>query len=267
MVTTTKLPPIRPNAGLRQRYQRQLLDLVREMNDSVVYWLRAQYRDAPPTVAEDATPSQQIQKTFNDLYKRWMKRFDKAAPKIAKAYLKSQMQGTDRAMQQTLRDIGFTVKFSMTPGIQDAFNASLAENIGLIKSIPQQYLGSVQGSFSRAYSQGKGLDVMIRDIQRISGITQRRAANIAFDQSSKANAVVERARRLELGITEAEWRHSGAGKHPRIEHQKATGRRFKVAQGCPIKNEKGVLEYINPGEEPFCRCISVSVIPGLGVVA
>jgi len=265
MPLVTKLKPIRANAGLRQRYQKQLLALIDDMSASILYWLQAQYHESPP-VAMDATPSQEMLKRFNELRRRWIKRFDKAGPKIAKAYLKSQRQATDTAMRMALRDIGFTVKFQMTAPVADAFNASLSENIGLIKSIPEQYLTQVQGAFSRAYSQGKGLDVMVGDLMRIGGVTRRRAANIALDQSNKANAVIERARRLEMGIEEAEWRHSGAGKHPRVEHQKATGRVYKVRDGCPIKNEKGQLEFINPGEKPFCRCISISVIPGLTVV-
>lgn len=262
-----KLKPIRANAGLRQRYQKQLLAVIDDMTASIVYWLQAQYREAPPVTAMDATPSQEMQKRFTDLRRRWMKRFDKAGPKIAKAYLKSQQQATDTAMRNALREAGFSVKFKMTPGVADAFNASLMGNIGLIKNIPEQYLTSVQGSFSRAYSQGKGLDEMMSDLMKIGGVTRRRAANIAVDQSNKANAAVERARRLELGIEEAEWRHSGAGKHPRVEHQRATGRVYKVREGCPIKNEKGQVEFINPGEKPFCRCISISRIPGLEKLA
>jgi len=261
-----KLRPIRANAGLRQRYQKQMLALIDDMTASILYWLQAQYREAPPVAAMDATPSQEMQKRFADLRKRWMRRFDKAGPKIAKAYLKSQQQATDTAMRSALRDAGFSVKFKMSPTIADAFNASLTDNIGLIKNLADQQLSQVQGAFSRAYSQGKGLDVMMDDLIRIGGVTRRRAANIALDQSNKANAVVERARRLELGIEEAEWRHSGAGKHPRVEHQRATGRVYKVREGCPIKNEKGEIEFINPGEKPFCRCISISRIPGLKVL-
>lgn len=259
-----RLRPIHPNAGVRQRYQHQLITLIKDMNDSVIYWLQAQYRDAPPA-AMDATPVEEMVKRFKDLQKRWLKRFEQAGPKIAKTYVSGAYRSTDSAMMNALREVGFAVKFSMTPTVKDAFNASLSENIGLIKSIPEQYLASVQGAFSRAYSQGKGLDTMIKDIERIGGVTQRRAARIAFDQSGKVNAVVERARRLEMGIKQAEWRHSGGGKHPRPEHVKAGAehRRYDVRKGCPIKNESGEIEYINPGEKPFCRCISISVIEGL----
>ena len=85
---------------------------------------------------------------------------------------------------------------------------------------------------------------------------QRRAELIARDQSNKANAVVNRARQMELGITEAIWMHSHAGKTPRPDHFKANGTVYKIAEGCKISGE-----YIQPGEEINCRCTSRPVLP------
>ena len=79
---------------------------------------------------------------------------------------------------------------------------------------------------------------------------------IARDQSNKANAVVSRARQLELGITDAIWMHSHAGKNPRKDHVAANGKRYKIAEGCLISGE-----YIQPGEEINCRCTSRPILP------
>ena len=261
------LPPVRPNVGVKLRYRAQMLSLIEEMNESILYWLTAQYRDAPPLLAQDARPypSKEIQKRFKELAARWSKRFNKAAPKIAEAYLKGSFKATDSAMRAALKKAGISVKFQMTPAMKDAFNASLSENVGLIKSIPDQYLLQVEGIVSRSYAAGRDLETMVKSLRSLYPKAQNRAILIARDQSNKANAVVERARRLELGIVEAEWMHSGGGKHPRPEHVKAgkEHRRFKVAEGCPIKNEKGELEFILPGEKINCRCVSRPVIPGL----
>ena len=261
------LPPVRPNVGVKLRYRAQMLSLIEEMNESILYWLTAQYRDAPPLLAQDARPypSKEIQKRFKELAARWSKRFNKAARKIAEAYLKGSFKATDSAMRAALKKAGISVKFQMTPAMKDAFNASLSENVGLIKSIPDQYLLQVEGIVSRSYAAGRDLETMVKNLKSLYPKAQNRAILIARDQSNKANAVVERARRLELGIVEAEWMHSGGGKHPRPEHVKAgkEHRRFKVAEGCPIKNEKGELEFILPGEKINCRCVSRPVIPGL----
>ena len=51
------LRPIHPNAGIRASYRRKLDSLIRDMQDSYVYWLRAQFRETPPRMAQDATPA------------------------------------------------------------------------------------------------------------------------------------------------------------------------------------------------------------------
>jgi uncharacterized protein with gpF-like domain len=256
---------LRPNAGVRQRYQGQMLALIDEMNASIIYWLKAQYRDAPPALAMDAklTPSQDMQKRFRELSKKWKSRWEDAAPKIAEAYLKSSYRSTNSSMMAALREAGLSVRFEMTPAVRDALQAKLAENIALIKSIPEQYLNQVEGSVMRSYSSGFNLQKMTSEIVKHAGVTQRRAANIAYDQTNKAHAVIEQARSLELGFTEGEWIHSGGGRHPRAPHVAAgrERRRYKIAEGCPIPNENGEIEYIQPGEKPFCRCVFRVVIP------
>lgn len=229
--------------------------------------MKAQYRDTPPELAEDATPSQDMLKRFTKVAAKWMKRWEDAAPKIGKAYVKSTYAATDRALKSALREAGISVRMTLTPAVRDAYNAAIAENVSLIKSIPANYLTQVEGVIARSYQSGFDLSKMAAGIQQHGGVSRRKAVGIARDQSNKQNAVIEKARRLELGIAEAYWIHSGGGKHPRPEHVAAgrEKRRFQVKDGCPIKNEKGVLEYINPGEKINCRCVSRGIIPGLPV--
>lgn len=253
---------VRPNAGLRAKYQKQMLALIDEMGASIEYWLTATYNASPPRmaalVAQDATPSQLINKQLRDLARRWLRRFDESAPKIADAYLKSSFSATDSALRMALKDAGFAVKFEMTPAMTDAFEASLAENIGLIRSIPQEYLQQVEGAVNRSYAVGRDLATMVSDIRKIYPVTQNRAIFIARDQSNKANSVVNRTRQLELGLTDAIWMHSHGGKTPRPSHVAANGRRYKIAEGCLIDGE-----YVQPGEKIKCGCTSRSVLPGL----
>jgi SPP1 gp7 family putative phage head morphogenesis protein len=248
---------VHANRGQAIHYRRRMQTLVDEMHESVLYWLTATYNQAPPVLAQDASPVKVIRKQLRELAQRWRKRFDDSAPKIAEAYLKGSFKHTDSAMRQALTDAGWTVKFEMTPAVREAFEASLAENVGLIRSIPEQYLQQVEGAVMRSYAVGRDLETMVRDIKRIYPKAANRAALIARDQSNKANAVVTRARQTELGIVEAIWMHSHAGKVPRPDHVAANGKKYKVAEGCLISGE-----YIFPGELINCRCTSRSVLPG-----
>jgi uncharacterized protein with gpF-like domain len=252
------LRSVSANAGVRAKYQKQLKALIDEMGDSVAYWLTATYRDAPPLIAMDASPVRKINRQMRELAKRWLERFDEAAPRIAEAYVKGSFAATNNAMRAALSDVGFAVKFEMTPAMREAFDASLAENISLIKSIPEQYLSDVEGIVNRSYAAGRDLATMVTELKQRHHVTSDRAVLIARDQSNKANAVVIRTRQLELGLTEAIWRHSHAGRKPRPSHVAANGKAYKISEGMLLDGK-----WIQPGEEINCRCTSRAVIPGI----
>ena len=228
---------VHANRGVEAKYRKTLQRLIAEMHGSVEYWLKAGYRQNPPRVAalveqaQDASPAQRIRKILDDLAKRWIARFDEMAPKIAEAYLQGAFKASDSAFRQALKEAGWTVEFKMTPAVRDAFNASLAENVGLIKSIPEKYLQQVEGVVMRSYSAGRDLETMVKDLKALYPAASHRAELIARDQSNKANAVVNRTRQMELGITEAIWMHSHAGKTPRPDHVAADGKRYKITEG------------------------------------
>ena len=253
---------VHANRGIESAYRRSLLALIDQMNASVEYWLKAGYRKEPPRMAalveqaQDASPVAHIKRVLADLADRWIKRFDVWAPKIAEAYLQGMFKASDSAMRAALKDAGWTVEFKMTPAVRDAFQASLAENVGLIRSIPEKYLGQVEGIVMRSYSAGRDLHTMVADLKKLYPAVADRAELIARDQSNKANAVVNRARQLELGLTEAIWMHSHAGKTPRPDHVAANGKRYKIAEGCLISGQ-----YLQPGEAVNCRCTSRPVLP------
>ena len=250
------------NRGLEAKYRKALQRMIAEMHGSVEYWLTAAYRKDPPRMAalveqaQDASPSAKIKKILDELARRWTKRFDDYAPKLAEAYLKGMFKASDSAFRQALKEAGWAVDFKMTPAVRDAFNASLEENVGLIRSIPEKYLQQVEGVVMRSYSAGRDLETMVKELKTLYPAASHRAELIARDQSNKANAVVNRTRQMELGITEAIWMHSHAGKTPRPDHVAADGKRYKIAEGCLISGK-----YIQPGEEINCRCTSRPVLP------
>jgi SPP1 gp7 family putative phage head morphogenesis protein len=247
-----------PNAGTRQRYQRRMVALIREMADSVEYWLQAQRKATPPVLASDALPSDAMKDEVQRLFEQWRKRFEKEAPKMAGAFVKGQFSATNAAMRQALRDAGWSIQFTMTPAMRDAFEASLAENVGLIKSIPAQYLQEVEGIVMRNYAAGRDLKSMAAEIRARYHVAANRAVLIARDQANKANSVVQAARQTELGITEAIWLHSHAGKTPRPTHVAMNGKRYLISKGM---YDSAVKKFIWPGELISCRCQQRSVLP------
>jgi uncharacterized protein with gpF-like domain len=207
-------------------------------------------------LAVDAVASAEWSNRMKDVGQRWTERFDEWAPKLAEVYAASMLKAHDTAFKNALKESGWAVEFKMTKAMRDVMNASIAEQVNLIKSIPEQYLRKVDGIVMRSYASGRDLQTMTKELQAVYPITKKRAALIARDQSNKLNAVIARTRSLELGIEEATWLHSHGGKEPRPDHVAANGTKFKIAEGCKISGE-----YIMPGELINCRCSMRVILP------
>lgn len=254
---TKVLAPVRPNVGIEAAYRRKLDALVKEMHDSVLFWISQAYRQNEPEMAADASPAEMLRRAFSRVARRWQRKFDDMAPKLASYFATAATERADGALASILKEGGMTVEFKMTPAVNDVFRATVFENVNLIKSIASQHLTQVQGMVMRSVQTGRDLGALRKEIEGQFGVTRRRASLIAKDQNNKATAVITRARQTELGITQALWMHSSAGKHPRPSHVAADGKTYDVTKGMYLD---GVWTF--PGREINCRCVSRSVIPG-----
>ena len=238
--------------------------LIEEMHRSVVYWLTSTYRrNEDRIIAEDESPADALKRSISELSARWLSRFDDMSKQMAEYFTQSVAKRTTAQMQKILKDGGWTVEFKMTPAMRDIADATVSANVALIKSIPQQYLPQVEGIVMRGVQNGRDLKVISEELQSRLGVTKRRAKFIALDQVNKATSAFNRARQIELGIEEAIWLHSHAGKIPRASHVKAGKEktRFEVAKGWYDPDPK-VSRHIQPGELINCRCIGRSVVKG-----
>jgi uncharacterized protein with gpF-like domain len=253
------LRPVFPNVGIEIAYKRKINDLVDLMQRSYVFFLKAQYRETPPALAQDATPAEELRRELRKLGVRWEKRFAEAAPKLAAYFAKTASRRSDAALLKILRDAGMTVKFRMTRAMRDVLDATLADNVALIKSIASEYHTQVSGLVMRSVSAGRDLGFLTRELERRHGITRRRAALIARTQNNLATATMTRVRQTEAGITEAIWLHSAAGKEPRRSHVAQSGKKYNIQAGFWDPDEK---VWCWPGTLINCRCVSKSIIRG-----
>lgn len=255
---TKTLAPVRANAGIEAKYRKAMLKLVDAMNDSVIYWIESAYRNNEP-IAMDALPASEMELAIKKLVRRWQRNFDRAAGEMADHFAEDVSDRVDGALGNILGKAGWTVRFKMTEAQRDIIGATVNQNVALIKSIPRQYLLNVEGMVMRSVQTGRDLGQLSKDLQKELGVTKRRAALIARDQNNKATSALENARQRELGITEAIWVHSSAGKVPRPTHVKNDGKKYDTKKGW---YDPAVKEFIFPGQLINCRCFSRSVIPG-----
>lgn len=255
------LAAVRPNAGLRALYRKRVLALVDEMWRSYDHWITARYRESPPrmALATDASPAKELERELRRLARRWKDRFDDAADEMARYFARRSFSTSDRTMRSILKRGGWSVKFKMTPEMRDVMSATIEENVGLIRSIPEHFHTEVQGLVMRSVTAGRDLSQLSASLRYRYGVTRRRAEFIARDQNNKMTASFTRVRQIELGITRAIWLHSGGGRKPRPTHVKNNGKSYDVAKGW---YDPAIKRYIWPGIEPNCRCVSKPVVKG-----
>ncbi len=256
------LKGVQPNVGLAAEYKRRITALIDELHASVTHWVGAAYRTKSPELAHDASPAETMRAAIRKLTRRWTDCFDEASKKLGAWFTKSVSQRSDAVLKKILKDAGISVDFQMTRAQNDVIRATLNQQVGLIRSIPQKFLGDVEGAVMRSVQTGRDIGGLTKEIQAIAGVSKRRAAFIAVDQNQKATASMTRARQIETGITTAVWRHSSAGKTPRPTHVAMNGKEYDVAKGMWDSAEG---RMILPGELLWCRCVALSVVKGFSL--
>lgn len=250
------LKPVRANAGIEAAYRKRLTALIEEMNSSLLYWLSAAYKQSG-AMALDSSPAMEMRAAMGRMASRWQKNFDKGAGDLSVWFAEKNKSYADTALKNILKEAGFTVELKMTPAMNNAYQAVIGEQVGLIKSIASQHLTRVESMVMQSVQTGRDLGTLSKQLQAQFGVTKRRAALIARDQNNKATATITKTRQQSLGITKAKWRHSSAGKDPRPSHLKADGEIYEVAKGMYLDGE-----WVWPGTCINCRCTSSPVIAG-----
>ncbi len=140
------------------------------------------------------------------------------AKKLAEGMIDQASISSVWSLKSSLKDMtgGLTLKTDILTGeLKDVLKASIAENVSLIKSIPDQYHKQVEGAVMRSITSAQGGEQLVPFLKKYRGITERRARNIAGDQWIKAYSSINRVRMQKLGIRKYEWLHVGGSMHPR----------------------------------------------------
>ena len=212
-----------------------------------------------PEFAADATPTKALQRLLEKWGEQWIKRFDLMSNKLALEFSAKSQAATQTAMHAAFKKAGFVVPFKPTRASIEAYKAVAAEQVGLIRSIAQKYHTDIQTKVWESVKRGSDLKTLSRDLAQTYGVTKRRAALIARDQNAKAKATIEAVRLQELGVKQAIWMHSHAGKEPRPTHVKMNNKLYDLNKGMWDSDEG---KFVHPGELINCRCTMRPYIPG-----
>ncbi|MGO3684689.1 MAG: phage head morphogenesis protein [Proteus vulgaris] len=250
------MPEIKTSEAIHEWYYKELMqilkDIRKELDDALV---NEYHGKAKKALANDGI-SDWIAHIADYMLDKWNRRLNSISEEVAKDFIDKTVGNYDTRFASMLRRKGFTVRMQNSERTLDALRAAMGENVGLIKSIGTEYLSKVQMHVWQSVTGGYDLATLTDNLAHDFHIARNRARTIARDQANKAHAVIEQARRKELGIKEAIWIHSHAGKQPRESHVKAHGKKFDIEKGMYIDGE-----WILPGEKINCRCGSKAILP------
>lgn len=263
------LTPLRPNVGLEYMFRRALVAAIAAMHEDVERQITAAWGASganPPAQAvvalaqDEPPPVGAFVGLVRRLIEIWAARFNAMGQELAAYFAQAVQSRSDATLKNILKRGGIAVEWHMSPRVQSILQATIQQNVALIKSIPEQYLGQVEQSVMRSVQTGRDLKQLQDDLIQLFGVAKRRAALIAKDQNNKATAAINRERALEAGAKYAIWMHSSAGKTWRKTHVAMNGKRYDIAKGMWDSDER---KWVNPGELINCKCSSRIVISGI----
>ena len=252
-----------PNAAAEERYYYRIRRLIIEMNREVYAEIEKLYRQpvAQEYFAQDATMSAQAKQLMEALAYKFQRIFNIASIPLATTMAAEQSKASATTLQASLKELsaGLTLKTDILTGeLKDILQATIAENVSLIKSIPSEYFTDIKGAVYRSITTGNGLQDLVPFLQKHEGVTLRRARTIARDQTNKAFTNINTARMEKIGIKQYEWLHSAGGQKPRKLHVRYSGRIFDIANPPVIDEKTG--QRGKPGDLVNCRCRMVPVL-------
>ena len=280
--------PVQPDKQAARTYNAQLQKLVKairkDINEKIIPLIRnlepqyigdsitkhkledgkiIAYETIDSSTVNDVWPDE-IMALFAQLKTKWASpAFMGASKDVASIFVKSMNVQNNRRFARSVKSIGVTGVdiFGDSPKLQDLLNASIADNARLITTIPEQYLNQVQSIVMSNMRSGLRPSAITKQLSEQFGITKRRAALIARDQTSKANGELSKQRQEDTGFKYFKWQTS-ENIRVRDSHDDISDEDIGFGKGVykwdnPPKNDKGVS--IIPGSEINCICVAIPV--------
>lgn len=254
--------PLATPTSLEMRYAARLHQLVMMMAEEVESELHRFFRGetAQEYFAQDESVASQARILMNAMMGKFNQKFADISKTIAEQQVAAIGKASSSTLHRSLQKLtgGFSLKTTTLAGdVSEVATASIADNVGLIKSISQQYLTGVQGAVMRSVTTGRGLADLVPYLEKHKEITARRAKFIAQDQTRKAYSSINKARMEKIGLKKGGWLHTGGSSHPRKSHQAFNNETFDLKKGMWDPDAK---QWVWPGSLPGCRCRYFTVL-------
>lgn len=247
------------NDAIMLNYRHQLLILKREMVKEYNRNIITLYRDNLSYIVGDRDLVEEFENIINRLGEKWYLKYFLVSEKYSKKLVEDIKTHNDVRFRKIKKNHPFLLKGTEDlKQVTKIVQSSIAENVGLIKSIPKKYHDDILGDVMRSVGVGGNLQELAESLIKRSTQTSKRINLIARDQTAKATALIDRQQAVDAGFTKGIWQKSIAGKTHRKDHAEAHGKEFDISKGCLISEE-----YILPRIKVNCKCSYKLVMEGV----
>lgn len=217
------------------------------------------------SMAMDASIASQAKLIISGLSQKFQKLFRLKSKVLANKMVNDLTKISKTSLHSSLKQLsgGLSLKTGVvSEGVKNVSTAIIAENVSLIKTIPQDYFKNITGAVMRSITTGNGLADLIPEINKYSKTTERKAKLMALDQTRKAYNNINKQRMTNVGIKSFQWVHSYGGAQPRESHMKIDRHIFSFANLEQEQAALGVPEADRglPSMPINCRCTMNPVI-------
>lgn len=249
----------RPSKAYELEYRRKLQDLLHEMQEDVKKELTAYLKKNTAQDSDNDTWAQ----IMKWLRKKWYKRYDEKSREFAKWITDKTRKRTSAQVMRKLKQMGMTLKPHYSKQDKEMIREITSNNVALIKSIPQQYLYTVQQAVNNAFITGFDMQSVTETIEEIltpvDEKSNNRAALLARDQINKTTQQFAIFEAKSVGATKGRWIHVPGKYSSRITHIKMNGQTFNLDDGL---YDADVHRNVKPGELVYCNCQFYVLLPG-----
>ncbi len=249
--------PLRPAVSIYVEMGDLIAREIARMAKSCEKDLREAFERSDHHSAMDDTITAQARIALNALRERWTIRFNRLAKRVTQRMIDRTLKNSAVTLGTSLREVseGFKIDTSLSDArLQEVIKASTMEAAGLIKRIPEKFLGDVQSQVMRSITNGRGMQDLAPYLTKQYHGQSKWARHVAMDQTRKAYSNINQVRLQAVGCETYIWVHTGGGQHPRKDHIAMNGKEYRW-DAPPIIDPK-TSERGKPGDAIFCRCIA-----------
>ncbi len=211
-------------------------------------------------------PSNSFYDVLNELKNRFTLLFESRAGVLAQTMCRRTEKVSKNNVYMSLKEVSKDFTLSnpeLNKPVRSALAQSISENVNLIKTIPQEHFDRLSERITKAVTEGNGQEYILKAVKEVGSITDRKAKNIAADQTRKAYNAMNKERLSNLGVKKFEWLHTGGSREPREYHMNLypaglNGGIFSF-DDPPVIDEK-IGQKGLPGDAYNCRCRILPVV-------